>query len=116
MPDPAEERRAFAPLLASLTAAAEDYLASLDEAPVRTGDVDGAAERFNAPLPEDGKGSADALDALLSHGLDAHVRSSGPRFFHFVIGGATPAALAADWLTSLIDQNPGLWTASPLGA
>jgi glutamate/tyrosine decarboxylase-like PLP-dependent enzyme len=32
------------------------------------------------------------------------------------MGGATPAALGADWLTSLLDQNAGGWDASPLAS
>ena len=48
-------------------------------------------------------------------GLDAATASPGPRFFHFVTGGVTPAALGADWLTTALDQNAFSWVGSPLG-
>lgn len=115
MPDPLHDRDELESVLDLVLGEAKRYLATLDSAPVREGDVEGAADRLDAPLPEDGKGGLEAVSALLEEGLDASIRSAGPRFFHFIVGGATPAALGADWVTSLLDQNPGLWVASPLG-
>ena len=102
--------------LERVAAEAQSYLAELATAPVRSAESDEAAERFGGTLPEEGAGTLAAIDELLRDGMDAHVRSGGPRFFHWVIGGSTPAALAADWLTSLLDQNAGGWDATPLGA
>lgn len=94
---------------------ASDYLATIDERPVRTGRVDEAVDAFRAPLPETGAGAAAALRELMDEGLDATITSAGPRCYHFVIGGTTPAALGADWLTTVLDQMPYAWVASPLG-
>src|SRR6266550_36021 len=102
--------------LERVAAEAHEYLATLAEQPVRSAASDEAAARFGGSLPDEGAGSLAAIEELLRDGRDAHVRSAGPRFFHWVIGGSTPAALAADWVTSLFDQNAGGWEASPLGA
>ncbi|WP_350278828.1 aminotransferase class V-fold PLP-dependent enzyme [Kribbella sp. HUAS MG21] len=55
--------------------------------------------------------------AELADGVDGGLLPSGSgRFFGFVFGGATPASLAADWLTTTWDQNAGLYAASPAAA
>jgi glutamate/tyrosine decarboxylase-like PLP-dependent enzyme len=101
--------------LERVAAEAQSYLAELTDAPVRSATSDVAAERFGGALPDEGVGTMEAIEELLRDGIEAHVRSGGPRFFHWVIGGSTPAALAADWVTSLLDQNAGGWDATPLG-
>ena len=92
------------------------YLGGLDDSPVRTSEAETAAKSLRGPLPNDGDGALAALSDLAAAGRAGAIRSAGPRFFHFVVGGTTPAALGADWLTSAIDQNTGMWAASPWGA
>ncbi|MGI8606704.1 MAG: pyridoxal phosphate-dependent decarboxylase family protein, partial [Gaiellaceae bacterium] len=92
------------------------YLDGLDERPLLTAGTEAAARSLGGPLPEEGEGALAALRELLDEGIEASVASSGPRIFHFVTGGVTPAALGADWLTSALDQNGFAWVESPLSA
>src|SRR5579872_26678 len=101
--------------LAFVSRAAMRYVDELDRQQVRLPNADEAAWAMPAEFPEEGAGTIPALETLVRGGIDAAVRSSGPRFFHFVQGGGTPAALAADWLASTLDQNSFTWVASPLG-
>jgi glutamate/tyrosine decarboxylase-like PLP-dependent enzyme len=107
------DRAELEPVLETVLAEARAYLAELDEAPVLADE--GATERISGSLPETGSGAAAALIELLE-AKPAATRSPGPRFFHFVTGGVTPAAFGADWLTTLLDQNSFSWVSSPLGA
>jgi glutamate/tyrosine decarboxylase-like PLP-dependent enzyme len=108
--DPAEAIAALEAVLEQASA----YLRELDEAPVRKAGSDEAARRARGTLPEEGDGTGETLRALFEIADGARVATSGPRFFNWVIGGTTPAALAADWFASAIDQNAGGWHASPL--
>ena len=92
------------------------YLAELDDLPLHGERYEETAWSFDGPLPEDGAGAEATLRRLTGEGLEAAVASSGPRSFHFVTGGVTPAALGADWLASALDQNSFAWIESPLGA
>jgi glutamate/tyrosine decarboxylase-like PLP-dependent enzyme len=90
------------------------YLGELDESPVLPAGAPDAADALAGALPEDGDGALAALTELVEYGLGAATRSSGPRFFHFVTGGVTPAAQGADWLASTLDQNAFSAVSSPL--
>jgi glutamate/tyrosine decarboxylase-like PLP-dependent enzyme len=113
MGDPLSTSQDGIPALELVFEYARGYLADLD-GPVRLPGSDEAARAFSPDFPDEGEGALAAVRRLLELGAEAHVRSSGPRFFHWVIGGCTPAALAADWFASLVDQNAGAWSSSPL--
>ena len=70
---------------------------------------------FYEPLPETGNGAAATIDRLLELTAAAGGNTSGPRCFHFVIGGSTPAALAADLLATAYEQVTYTWILSPVG-
>ena len=104
----------MAAVLRLLEHEAESYLGSIEDARVRPPVIPDAAPV--PPLPEHGSGSVAALQELIAAARDGATRSAGPRFFHFVMGGVTPAALGADWLTSTLDQVAFNWVSSPFAA
>jgi glutamate/tyrosine decarboxylase-like PLP-dependent enzyme len=112
MGDPTLDRGSLEECLQLVAREASRYLASVDSALVRPPDTPGD-DGLGGSLPEDGDGSLEALRRLIQAAEAGATRSAGPRFFHFVMGGGTPAALAADWLTSALDQIAFNWISSP---
>jgi glutamate/tyrosine decarboxylase-like PLP-dependent enzyme len=94
-----------------------DYLEGLPIRPVSRMPTTGEMENALAgALPETGCAPEDAVAEWFARAEGGIVASPGPRFFGFVNGGSTPAAIAGDWLASAIDQNAGMWLASPAAA
>ncbi|EMI17241.1 Pyridoxal phosphate-dependent decarboxylase [Rhodopirellula maiorica SM1] len=56
-------------------------------------------------LPEAGIGATATHDLFQSKYADWMSGSAGPHYFGLVTGGATPASIAGDWLTTIYDQN-----------
>lgn len=69
--------------------------------------------RLDVPLPEQPSDPEEVLAELDEVGSPATLASAGGRFFGFVIGGAVPASVAANWLAGAWDQNAGMVTGSP---
>jgi glutamate/tyrosine decarboxylase-like PLP-dependent enzyme len=105
---------------AGLSAAAQHalaFLSTLDERPVAASvDADDVRTVLGGPLPEHGEAPTAVIDALVAGADPGLVASAGPRYFGFVIGGALPAALAADWVVSAWDQNAAFHSLSPAAA
>jgi len=53
------------------------------------------------------------IGLLENIGSPATVATTGGRFFGFVVGGAMPVSIAANWLASTWDQNAGTWMLAP---
>ncbi|HZN83845.1 MAG TPA: pyridoxal-dependent decarboxylase, partial [Mycobacterium sp.] len=103
--------------LRSAAAHAEAFLATLDERPVAArADAAAIRDALGGPLPDHGDDPAAVIDGLAAGAEPGLVATAGPRHFGFVIGGALPAALAADWLVSAWDQNAAFHSLSPAAA
>ena len=88
-------------LLADVLEAARRALASLDTRPVAAR----VPVQDVSAVPDAGVGGAGALARFEQRWAPWFSGSAGPRYFGFVTGGATPASVAGDWLTSTYDQN-----------
>ena len=96
---------------------AVEFLDGLDERPVAARvDASGVRRALGGALPAHGEDPSTVIDALVAGADPGLVAGAGPRHFGFVIGGALPAALAADWLVSAWDQNAAFHSLSPAAA
>jgi glutamate/tyrosine decarboxylase-like PLP-dependent enzyme len=93
---------------------AADYVESLGARPVFP-DVtpEQLREALGGPLPEEPVPADEVVEELAAAAEPGLVAMGSGRYFGFVIGGALPAALAADWLTTAWDQNAGLYVGGP---
>ena len=93
------------------------YLDGLDARRVgATFEASAIAGRLGGPLPEDGHDPVAVVEELAEAADPGLVASLGPRYFGFVVGGALPAAQAADLLTTAWGQNAALHALSPAAA
>jgi glutamate/tyrosine decarboxylase-like PLP-dependent enzyme len=93
------------------------FLNNLDRASVgATVDVETLRTQLDKPLADSGMPPEDVITELVRDVSGGLLGSAGGRFFGWVIGGAVPAALAADWLTATWDQNAALYATSPAAA
>ncbi len=108
-------RAEAAELAPAIAAALRDAMATVDERLTLPPGADAALGALDVPLPATGPGSAATLRRLRELIEAAGANTNGPRAFHFVIGGTTPAALGADLLATIHDTLTYTWITSPLG-
>jgi glutamate/tyrosine decarboxylase-like PLP-dependent enzyme len=93
---------------------AQVYLAGLGAAPVAAPvDLETLRGRLGKPLAEHGMAPDAVIDELVRDASAGLLGSAGGRFFGWVIGGALPAAVGADLLATIWDQNAALHACSP---
>ena len=96
---------------------AEQFLGTLDERRVGPqASLDELREALGGPLPAEGADDAQVLAELIQAGEPGVVGTQTGRYYGFVIGSATPAGVAADWLATAWDQNGFSVVLSPVAA
>jgi glutamate/tyrosine decarboxylase-like PLP-dependent enzyme len=107
----------LAPLFRAAADAAAAYRAGVGNRPVRPlATLPELLERIGGDLPSAPTAPEEVLTELVEGFSPGLMATAGPRFFGFVIGGALPAASAADLLTTGWDQCAFNATLSPAAA
>lgn len=96
-----QDKNQIQDLLELASQEATDFFTHLDKISTNSEHKSQKSEQLNA----DGLGAEATLKLFMNHYKDVIVASSGPRYWGFVTGGATPAAIMGDWLASVYDQN-----------
>jgi glutamate/tyrosine decarboxylase-like PLP-dependent enzyme len=97
-----KESEEWRSLFEKLASQGATYLNSINDRPTSTKNSVEALTNLNNV----GVGTLGALKQFNERFEPLMVASSGPRYWGFVTGGTTPAAIAGDWLTAIYDQNP----------
>jgi glutamate/tyrosine decarboxylase-like PLP-dependent enzyme len=93
---------------------ASGFIGSLDDRPVPPqASIEELRAALGGPLPERGSDATEVIAELIEAAEPGLMAMPSGRFFGFVIGGALPVTVAADWLTSAWDQNAGLIGPAP---
>lgn len=71
---------------------------------------------LGGPLPEEPSDPKEVVALLDDIGSPGTIASTGGRYFGFVTGATLPAALAANWIAGVWDQNAGMRVMSPVAA
>ena len=93
------------------------YLKDLDHRSVAaTANLEILRSRLQKPLLNEGAAPVQVIDDLVKDVEGGLLGCAGGRFYAWVIGGALPSALAADWMTATWDQNAALYACGPAAA
>ncbi len=110
-------RTDWKPLLERTTRIANEFLDSLPGRPVAPrSDASAMLAAFDRPLANEGADPVAVIDELARTADAGLTAMPSGRFFGWVIGGGLPSAIAADWLTSVWDQNTGSGDGTPAAA
>src|SRR5450432_3187438 len=101
-------------LMKQFSEIAENYISAVGNRPVYPSEKDICQlNQLIEPLQDDPIPAEQVLNLLNEKGSPATVTSTGGRYFGFVCGSSTPAAQEAKLLSTVWDQNAGMYVMSP---
>ncbi len=94
--------------------AAREWLDGVGDRPIRPEqDLDDLLGVLDRPLPDGPSDARTVVADLVDAAEPGLLAINSPRFHGWVMGGVTPAGVAADWLVTAWDQNAGMAAPTP---